>query len=270
MARHPEGQTEVAVEGGVADGDEDATGTLRVEEAGERDEDLVVGHLGEHQGAPRDPQVYAEGGLVGAVAHHVTDHGADPPVRHLDDVVEVAAEHGAGPAGTVVAGAADEVGAQQRLGQQPALEPRVLGGQQPLLVQLYLGQLRLAALDGVPDRAVEQLGREVVLDQVVLGARGDRVDAGAVVAAGEDDDRGRRDLGDDGVQRGESLRVGKSEVEQDAPRLVGQRLDALGDGSAPGQVVVGESRLAQALANEDRVPLVILDEQDARQALGHA
>ncbi len=77
-------------------------------------------------------------------------------------------------------------------------------------------------------------------------------------------------LGDDGVQRGEPLRVGKTEVEQDAGRLVGQRLDALGDRSAPGQVVVGESRLAQALANEDRIPLVILDEQDARQALGHA
>ena len=169
-----------------------------------------------------------------------------------------------------MARAADEVGPQQRLGQQPALEPGVLGGQQPLLAQLDLGQLRLAALDGVPDRAVEQLGREVVLDQVVLGARGDRVDAGAVVAAGEDDDRGGGDLGDDGVQRGEPLRVGKTEVEQDAGRLVGQRLDALGDRPAPGQVVVGEPRLAQALANEDRVPLVVLDEQDARQALGHA
>ena len=110
----------------------------------ERDEDVVVGDVGEHQRAPRDPEVNAERGLVGAVAHHVADDGADPPVGRLDDVEEVAAEHGAGPAGPVVARAADEVGEQQRPGQQPALEPGVLGGEQPLLAQLDLGDLRLA------------------------------------------------------------------------------------------------------------------------------
>ena len=149
------------------------------------------------------------------------------------------------------------------LRQQPALEPGVLGGEQPLLAQLHLGELRLPALYGVPDRAVEQLGGEVVLDQVVLGAGGDGVDADAVVAAGEHDDRGGGDLGDEGVQRVEALGVGQAEVEQHAGRLVGQRVDALGDGPAPDQVVVGEPGLAEALADQQGIPLVVLDEQDA-------
>ena len=54
--------------------------------------DLVRRHAGEHERAPRDPQRDADRRLVGPVPADVADHGVHGAVRHLDRVVEVAAE----------------------------------------------------------------------------------------------------------------------------------------------------------------------------------
>ena len=66
--------------------------------------------------------------LVRAVPGDVADQREDGPVVALDDVVEVAAQHRLVPPGPVARDHLDAVVAHQRLGQQAALEPGVLGG----------------------------------------------------------------------------------------------------------------------------------------------
>ena len=158
----------------------------------QRRQEPVRRRVGEHERAPRDPQADAERGLVGAVAADVGDHRLDRAVGALHGVVEVAAEQGAAAAGLVVGRQADHAVVDQRRGQQAALQAGVLGGDQPRGLELLLDLLGPPALDGVADRAGEQPAVDLALDQVVLGAVGDRLGAPAlVVEAGEDDDRGR-------------------------------------------------------------------------------
>ena len=79
---------------------------------------------------------------------------------------------------------ATSVGVHQRLGQQAALQPGRLG-----LAQLHLAQppgvlVGPLALDRVAQRPAQQHAVDLALDQVVLGALGDRGDAEVLVAAG--------------------------------------------------------------------------------------
>ena len=98
------------------------------------------------------------------------------PSRGLDDVEEVTAEDGVVAARLVVRGALDGVGAQQRGRQQARARGgparRRSAGPRAAAAAVRCGPL---ALDRVADGTVEQLGGDVVLDQVVLRAGGQGV-----------------------------------------------------------------------------------------------
>ena len=77
------------------------------------------------------------------------------------------------------------------------------------------------ALDGVADRAGEALAVDLALDQVVLRAGGDGLDAAALVVEPGEDEHGEVDaIGLELVQRGQAVRVGQVEVQQHAVDLV--------------------------------------------------
>ncbi len=94
-------------------------------------------------------------------------HRPSPASTH---VVEVAAEQAVLTSRPVTRNHLDVVAAQQGNRQQAALEPGVLAGSRLTRLQgsrIVLGTL---ALDGVPDRARQQVAVDPALDQVVLRA----------------------------------------------------------------------------------------------------
>ncbi len=270
MARDAQRDVEIRVDGEVTGRHEATAGAaLGRQQPRHRGQDRLVRRTVQDQRAPGNAQMDAQRRLVGSVTHDVADDRAHPSVRGLHHVEEVAAEYGQIAAGLVIGRALDHPVAQQRAGQQTPLQPAVLCRQHLLLAQRQLGRLGAGPLDGVPDRAVEQFGGDVVLDEVVLRAGGDRLDAGAVVAAGQHDDRGADRFSHQAVQRAEALGVGQPEVEQHAPRRVGEGGDAIGEGALPQHVHLGYAGLDQALAHQQRVTLVVLDEQHTGQKVTH-
>ena len=216
---------------------------------------------GEHERAPGDAQRDAERRLVGPVAADVADDGVDGAAGRLHDVEEVAAEERAAAARLVVRGQREVGIGHQRLGQQAALEPGVLPRLELRDGQLLLGVLRAAALDGVAQRAGEQDPARRALDQVVLGARADRLDAPALVV-----EAGQHEHGEVGrelaqlVQPLQALRVGEVEVEQDAVEALQARGGGLAERPAPLQVHARAGEL-ELLLDEERVAVVVLDEE---------
>jgi hypothetical protein len=104
-----------------------ALGAHELLEAGEH---LVGRAPGEHKRAPCDPQADAERGLVGPVAADIADDRVDDAVLGLDRVIEVAAQQRAPAAGAIAGRQAHVRVVDERPGQQPALQARVLGGVQ--------------------------------------------------------------------------------------------------------------------------------------------
>ena len=197
----------------------------------------------------------------------VADHHVDRAVRHLDRVEEVAAEQRAPAARAVVRRERQRRVADQRLGQQPALEAGVLARLELRDRELLLRQLGPAALDRVAQRAGEQRAARRALDEVVLGAGRDRLDpAPLVVEPGQDEH------GQPGRQRaqvaqpGEALGVREVEVEQHAVEAGQARAGRLGQRAGARQLDVRVGEL-QLLLDEQRVAVVVLHEEDAH-ALG--
>ena len=141
-------------------------------------------------------------------------HGA---VARVHEVVEVAAQERA-LATRAIAGADEQRRVvEDRDRQQPALQARRLLGQDLGRPQLLAHAVGLAALDGVEDRPPQAVAVDAALDEVVLRARGDRVDAALVVAvAGEDEVRDVRRRLAQALERVQPAGVRQPEVEQDA------------------------------------------------------
>ena len=229
----------------------------------ERRQQLLRRVAAEHERAPGDPQADAERGGVRAMAGDVADHDVDGAVGGLDGVVEVAAEQRPLASRPVVGGQPQRRVADQRRGQQAALQPRVLLGVGARELELLAGLLGAPALDRVADRARQPLPVDLALDQVVLRARGDGLDpAPLVVEAGEHEHRQVRAVGLDLVQRRQALRVGQVEIEQHAVDLL--VLPAPGLRQRRGAHDL-DQRAAdrEQLLDEQRVAVVVLDEQDA-------
>ena len=179
----------------------------------------------EHQRTPRDPQAHTQRGLVRAVSADVADDRVHGAVGQADRVVEVAAEQHPLPTWLVADLELQVRVLQQRGREQAAFEPGPFRGKQFRLAQLELGVLGAAAFDRVPDAAQQQLTVDLALDQIVLGTRGDRLDAFTfVVPSGQHEDSGRGRPAEQAVQAVEALRVGQTEVEQDALGVAELRL----------------------------------------------
>ena len=113
-------------------------------------------------------------------------------------------------------------------GEQPAFEPGVLHGAQLAGVQLDRGELGALALDRVQHRALQHLGFDAPLDQVVLRSGGHRRHPEVLVGqSGQHDDRHVGVALRDAVERLDPVGVGKVEVQQHAVRPGGGQL-ALG------------------------------------------
>ena len=118
----------------------------------------------------------------GPVAGDVADHGVDGAVGDLHRVVEVAAEQRAPAARAVVRGqlaAAGSVtsGAGSRPRSRRAFSSACSARDLELLARL----VRAPALDRVAHGARQALPVDLALDQVVLRARGDGLDAAPLV-----------------------------------------------------------------------------------------
>ena len=169
------------------------------------------------QGPPGHPQADPDSRLGRAVPADVTDDRVHDAVRRLDHVVEVAAEQGIGPAGTVPGDHLERAGADQRGGQQRPLQPGVLLRPQRAALQRRRRLLHVLALGGVADGPAEDVRRRLALDQVVLGAGGDRGEPGALLGEpGQHHHRRARRGGEHLGDRLQPLHVGQVQVEQDA------------------------------------------------------
>ena len=151
---------------------------------------------------------------------------------------------------------------EDRHGQQPALQARGLLGQDLGGPQLLADAVGLAALDGVEDRPAQAVAVEAALDDVVLRAGRHGIDAALVVAiSGEHEVREvRGGLAQalratsplaSGRPRSSSTQSNGSRREQREP--LGERLRAVH--------LDRRSLLAQQLADQEGVAVVVLDEQ---------
>jgi hypothetical protein len=103
----------------------------------------------------------------------------------------------------------EEHGAVRQAGQS------VVGG---LVREL---ELRLLALDGIADRATEQVAVRVALDEIVLSALVHGLDGHALVLlAAQDDDRNVGRAGSHGLQALEAACVRQREVQEDAVEVI--------------------------------------------------
>ena len=188
MARAAHGAARaIRRDGHGRDGGEDLLGVALVDEhVLQRGQHAVDVRAAQGQRPPRHAQADAERRLVGAVAADVADHQVHGAVARLDEVVEVAAQQRA-LATRPVAGADEQRAVvEDRHRQQPALQARGLLGQDLGRPQPLADAVGLAALDGVEDRPPQAVAVDAALDEVVLGAGRDRLDAALVVAvAGE-------------------------------------------------------------------------------------
>ena len=185
------------------------------------------------------------------------------PSGVLHRVVEVAAQQRAPAARAVVGGQLQAGIADQRGRQQAALEAGVLLGVQARDLELLARLVRAPALDRVAHGARQSLPVDLALDQVVLRARGDRVDAAPlVVEAGQDEHGQVHAIGLERVQRRQAVGVRQVEVQQHAVDVVEVLAPRLGERHRPHDLDVRAADREQLL-DEQRVAVVVLDEQDA-------
>ncbi len=132
-------------------------------------------------------------------------------------------------------------------------------------LELLARLVRAAALDRVADRACQALAVDLALDQIVLRAGGDGVDAATlVVEAGQDEHGEVHAVGLELVQRGQALRVGQVEVQQHAVDVVEVLPPGLRQRRRAHDLDVRAAD-GQQLLDEQRVAVVVLDEQDANR-----
>ncbi len=229
----------------------------------ERVEQPLGRDAGQHQRPPRDPHADAERRLVGAVPGDVADQRLDRPVGGLDGVEEVPAEQRPAAPRAVVGGEPQAGVGDQQGRQQSALEPRVLARLELRDRELLLRELRPPPLGRVAQRPREQHPARRALDDVVLRARGDRLDAALLV--GEAREHEHRELGrrvTQPVERIEALRVRQVEVEQRAVEGGEPRDERVGERPPALEVDLRAGEL-ELLLDDQRVAVVVLDEQHA-------
>jgi hypothetical protein len=212
--------------------------------------------------------------LVAAQARHrvaLAQHRAQPLGHALQQLVAHAVAEAVVDELEVV-----QVDEHHRHGARRALREHRLA--HPVVQQVAVGQagervvvrlvleLHLVALplDGVLHRAQQQLALEPALHQVVLRAALHRRERDRlVVVAGQDDDRHARRVRVDPGEGLEAEAVREREVEQhERRRLLAEQLEAGRQALGAQQ---GERRariLREHLADEPRVPRVVLDEED--------
>ena len=153
----------------------------------------------------------------------------------------------------------------QRRRQQPALEAGVLLRVQARDLELLARLVRAPALDRVAHRARQPLTVDLPLDQVVLRARGDGLHPAALVVEPGQDEHGEvHAVGLERVQRREPLRVGQVEVQQHAVDLLELLAAGLRERLRAHDLDVRAADREQLL-DEQRVAVVVLDEQDANR-----
>ena len=201
----------------------------------ERGQHALDVHATERLRPPRHAQAHAEGGLVGAVAADVADHEVHGAVGRVHQVVEVPSEERSLAARAIAGADAQRRVVEDRHGQQPALQACGLLGQDLGGPQLLADAVGLATLDGVDDRSPQAVAPEAALDDVVLCAGRDGVDAALVVAISREHEvREVRGGLAQALEGDEPARVRQAEVEQDAvERLGGEQREALGERLCP-------------------------------------
>lgn len=224
------------------------------------EQDVGHGLPGQHHGPPRHPQADPQRGLVRAAAADVTDEGVQPPVRRLDQVIEVATQLHLAAARLVPGGHGQPRVGDERRRQQPPRQPGVLPGQHLGEVQLKLRLLGLPALHRVPDDPVQQRLVDVALDQVILRARPDRGRAEELIGpAGEHHDGGVGDVLPQPPNAVQITGVRQPQIEQHAGSA-GQKRPRLSQ--RPGPLNLHSRCLLQQLLHNQRIPVVVLDQQD--------
>ena len=229
-----------------------------------------VGHAGQHQRPPGDPQLHAERGLVDAVPAHVADRAraAGPSAACTTSKKSPPSRPGAGPAGRRCAPrpasvASSAAAAAGRVPAGPTRPARSSDLAQPPGV--LVGPL---ALDRVAQRAGQQHAVDLALDQVVLRALGDRGGAQVLVVAGRSARTRRRRRRPASTWRSPSRpwrRAARGRAARSAPRAA-----AAGPPAASGATSRsnGASASREQLLDQERVALVVLDEQHADALAG--
>ena len=219
---------------------------------------------------PRHAQAYAEGRFVCAVPADVADHEVHGAVRRVHQVVEVPSEERPLAAGAIPGADEQRRVVEDRHGQQPALQARGLLGQDLGGPQLLADAVGLAPFNGVDDRPAQAVAAEAALDDVVLGARRHGIDAALVVAiSGEHEVRQMRGRLAQALQGDEPAGVRQAEVEQDAVEgLRREQREPLGERLRTVDLD-RRSLLAQQLADQEGVAVVVLDEQHPDQVARH-
>ncbi len=195
-------------------------------------QDLPGRQARQDQRPPGHAQADAERRLGRPVPADVADQRVHPAVGGLHHVVEVAAEQALLAAGQAAGRYGQPRVGQQRRGQQAPLEPGVLLRVDPRRRELPLRLFRVAALDGVPDHAVQHVAGSFALDQVVLRPGPDRLPAEVFVGyPGEHDDGRLGRPGEQPAKTVQALRIGQAEIQEHAGRAGHQEL---GLGERPG------------------------------------
>lgn len=151
--------------------------------------------------------------------------------------------------------------ADERLGEQPPLEPGVLGGPQLRGVQAAQLGVGPRALDGVADRPGQQGTVHLALDQVVLRAGRHGLHGALLVGqAGQHEHRRVRSRLPHRQQPLQPQSVGKAQIQQHSLEARAGVGDRLGHGAHPGDLDVGAG-LVEQIAHQEGVAGVVLDEE---------
>jgi hypothetical protein len=204
------------------------------------------------------------------VAANVADDDTQAPVGRLHRVVEVAAQQGAAAPRARAGGDPGGAVGNHRPRGEPPFQPC---GFLCLCLrehQLTLGLVGLATADRVADRARQHAAVDLALDEIVLCARLHGGGPGRlVVEPGQHDQRDRRPLHANPGHGIQTRGVRQLQVEQHAVDLRFGSSERLGERAAAGNPRSGQD-FRELVLDEQRVAVVVLDEQQREPAIGLA
>lgn len=208
---------------------------------------------------------------IGPMPGHIADHHVHGAVVGLHDIEEITPHQGVLPAGPGPGDDIDAGGVQQhRRRQQAAFQPGVLQCPHATGVQVDGDEFGALAFDGIQHRAAQRVGLHPALDQVVLGARGDRRNPEVFVGeAGQHNDR------DGVVEPAQPVHgfhtggIGQIQVEQDAVgTLISEGTGGVGDRLGPDEVELA-GRIGDEFLDQQGIgPIVFYQEQRQAPAAG--
>jgi len=181
------------------------------DDAFEGTEQHLIAYPGESQRTPRRPELDTERRLLGRVPADVADEHRDAVRAGLHRVVEVAAEQPELAAGAVDVPMAIAASSMSGRGSRPCSSRADSAWCSSTSAEAHGAVLGGAALHRVPDGALQQHAVHPALDQVVLGAVGERGRAQVLVGQGRSartppPASGRQQF----AERGDAGRVGSS------------------------------------------------------------